>query len=270
MNKKIYFYLLTIIGIGLFAIISAMRIPKTAGEYGGQQQFSPMLLIEHGEHEQLKNLQKKLQRSVNQIVAEVLGVQLSFLDQKLRDEAFQIKPRLWTTILYVGDLPIEHEMTVVGIFQLMQQFRIIQHSITGIRASERAAFFGRAQDEIVLLVDHNNQLTQLHEAIKRFLRGINECYQSVHQQSFFKTETWDAFPFIPHVSLGRLRVHELIEFVEKNMPEVDAKASVAKIKERIEHEVFSQMVLDEQASLLPSSHLELFGRARRSILSMQL
>lgn len=235
---------------------------------------SPMLLIECKQDKILQELQQEIASIAPDLIEKIIQSSgITELDQNSKDiitHFFQIKPRLWMTLFYVGTCSEENETLLVSLMTNMHKQKLLHLQEPRLEISTEIAFFGKNKDELVLLVKDNGQLADLHKNIKNFLLSETKKLSLHEKRDIFDTKNWELFPFVPHVSLGRLRLHELMTALGKNNPALDSDQVQSMIREKF-IAALSPIVKERAKNIFfMGNFLEIYGKERKSIASLSL
>lgn len=115
------------------------------------------------------------------------------------------KPHLVLSLYYPGKVEQENETLIAQAIQKMYEQKKASWSIVPVPLSNESAFFGRNQNELIVKIsDPTALLTTMNTDIKNALHEAHDDYYKQHGKELFSKEYADFFPFVPHITLGKI------------------------------------------------------------------
>lgn len=220
---------------------------------------APFFLIELGEHQHIRWMQGFMYSIVNAVVAEEVHDALVAIDSPkavvpVSILGFEKKQRLVLSIVYLTD----EARDVAGIASIAEK-RISKGSIAAgeVQINGDGGMFGL--DLVTKIVDHSGILKSLR---KEILATIDPVLVD-------KT-----FPFVPHVSLGRVRSQALVDFVSKfagiSPHHHEIKIMMDRINTRLNEVVAVLPVHSKFTTAIAVKAVDLYGFDRKSVKKITL
>ena len=223
---------------------------------------APFFLIELGEHQHIRWMQGVMSSVVNAVVAEEVHDALVAIDSPkavvpVSILGFEKKQRLVLSIVYLTD----EARDVAGIASIAEK-RIVKASIAAgeVQINGDGGMFGLDEDDLVTkIVDHSGILNSLR---KEILATIDPVLVD-------KT-----FPFVPDVSLGRVRSQALVDFVSKfagiSPHQNEIKIMMDRINTRLNEVVAVLPVHSKFTTAIAVKSVDLYGFDRKSVKKITL
>ena len=220
---------------------------------------APFFLIELGEHQHIRWMQGFMYSIVNAVVAEEVHDALVAIDSPkavvpVSILGFEKKQRLVLSIVYLTD----EARDVAGIASIAEK-RISKGSIAAgeVQINGDGGMFGL--DLVTKIVDHSGILKSLR---KEILATIDPVLVD-------KT-----FPFVPNVSLGRVRSQALVDFVSKfagiSPHQNEIKIMMDRINTRLNEVVAVLPVHSKFTTAIAVKSVDLYGFDRKSVKKITL
>jgi hypothetical protein len=160
---------------------------------------------------------------------------------------FFFKKRAAITTYYVNDMYVNAEPVL---FNALNSIGI--PAPRNVTLSSKVDFFGEPKDDLMALLDlvvkiddPNNGLLYLNQETKKIVHTANEQYKHVHHIDMYDINKSEKHSYLPHLSLGHLRVNYITHLVN------DA-SNADKVVERIK-----QRILQAAMQILSESPLEI-------------
>ncbi len=187
----------------------------------------------------IKEMQEALTPVVNKILQEELG------SEQYKDvPIFFFKKRQAITIYYVNDMYDNGKSLLVSAFDTMQGAPVPKN----VMLTSQVNFFGEGAliDLVTLIDDPHEELSRLNKEMKAAMHQVNQEYKDVHGVDLYAIAKSERFPYLPHLSLGHLRVNAIKEIV-KDVSQ--AEKVIERIKQRVMKavsDVLSKLTLDNR------------------------
>jgi len=192
MNNKWY--------VGLF-----LSLLLAAYLYNGQKacaEKSTLLVQALSTVPTLTNVIDELAPVANDIIKQELGLNADY-----DFEFFIPKPLQRLTLYYVNDMCADGQQLLLDKLEKVQQLDTI---VKKASVSSNVEFFGDQKDELVMLIDDpDGELTRMHYEVKRMVYQADGEYKKTHDRDLYDRAHSERFPFLPHISLGRIRTHSI-------------------------------------------------------------
>jgi hypothetical protein len=175
----------------------------------------------------LASIKEAITPVINGIIKEELG-----LAQDYDFEFFLPKPQPQRlTLYYVNKIFENGEKSLFSVVEGIQWQSLIPSHVA---IAQEVNFFGDQTDELVIMIDDpDEELSKLNQKLKESLHQMNDGYKQVHHHDAYDISKSERFPFVPHIGLGRIRVHSIKQHI-KDTQQIDE--ILGRLKQRIKKE----------------------------------
>lgn len=196
--KKIII-LLTIASTILFAFIIQ--------QYQTQERTQPFAVVNIGNIAWIEAVQQKIEPKINAIIKNEL---YKINTHVTEFPTFQIKKRHHVTLYYSKKVPTQLE-TFIKELCTKTTFSNLS-CLQQITFTNEFKFFGINKDELVVIIqDQENCLKYIRQQIIQLLSQKYKFFEKQDLHKLLATQKHNIFEFVPHDSLGRLPMQQIIE-----------------------------------------------------------
>lgn len=237
----------------------------------------PFVTIELGEHAGIRSLQRQVGPQVEKAVRDAIE---AFLAEKydgnnndasrLTEQDFpkwQNKDRLVTSLYYLSGTSVSaDEQAFVSALDLMLAIKRKFGPVSDVAITRNGDLFGAEKEDVVVkLSDDGGKLGVLHDAIQNMFNkalkfGQEEC---PGQPALFNKAAAERFPFVPHVTLGRIDMSKLTVLAQRL--ELDEEALRDVVAKKIKKVIKQLPELKPEQAGITSSTFDLYGANRKSL-----
>lgn len=192
----------------------------------------------------LEAIKTLLAQKANAIIADELDLQKPV-------NFFLEKDRQALTVYYFNDMTEKAVTDFIPSLDIFCNKNLQDFSDAMITISHDIDFFGTWHDELVIkITDHTNTLATLHNTLKDMVHAFDNDYKKQHAQHCYDQESSEHYPYVPHISLGRIRSRSIKDQVQ----DFNQRGLVLeRIKERIKEacsQIINDVVNNENAKLV--------------------
>lgn len=166
-----------------------------------------------------------IKKTVTSIADEIIKEELQ-LDKNYAFTFFLPKEMQRITLYYMYDVYENGKATLFTAFD-----QIKWREPHNVLVAPEVNFFGDQQDELVVMInDCSKELLHLNQEIKKIAHEANTEYKRAYNDDLFDKVHSEKFPFLPHMGLGRIRLHSIKQHIKD---ESQMSTIVDRIRQRI-------------------------------------
>lgn len=206
-------------------------------------------------------IKETLTRIANKIIREELG-----LAQDNTYSFFLPKDRPYEqlTLYYIDKIDERNQTLILSALDDLQKNTPVH--ITEATLLPHVEFFGNQLNELVIMIgDRDGQLVALNHNITNLMHNLNNTYKKNHNADLYDIIKSERFPFLPHVSLGKIRLIAIGNHIKKAS---QIHKTLARIKERIKKEAVNIIhpMLTANNQNISSKTMGLFDLKKQSMI----
>jgi hypothetical protein len=177
----------------------------------------------------IEKLHTTIKHAADTILQEEIGTTELIISPQEKYAIFFPKKRQAITAYYVYDMYLNGKNLL---FTALDNLKA--STLENVTLGSHVTFFGDLNKEMIDLVifigDPKKELLQLNQEVKQAVHKANKEYKLTHKVDLYDITKSEQFTFLPHLSLGHLRIKAIKELIKDKF---QANKIIEIIKERI-------------------------------------
>lgn len=174
------------------------------------------------------------------------------------------RPYEQLTLYYIDKVDERNQTLILSAIDDLQKNTPVHTTVATLLP--RVEFFGNQHDELVIMIgDPEGQLAALNHRITNLMHNLDNTYKQSHNIDLYDVIKSERFPFLPHISLGKIRLMAIGNHIKKAS---QVHKTLIHIKERIKKEaekiIPTMLTADNQN--ISSNKIGLFDLKKQNML----